>query len=282
MKIEPGVYPGIPMDVYVTWDAANFSTINKFDRSAAHAREIIVNPPDQTPAMALGSATHAAVLEPELFRKNWAVGPEGDKRTKKTQLAWAKFESENPDKISLTAKEYAQCCSMMHSAHQNPDILEMIKGPKFTELSVVWVDKNTGVLCKCRVDLVGRLWGNVVISDLKTTMDASEDAWNYEVRKYKYHAQAAMYLDGLENASAAIGRRFVWVALEKTAPFGTALYEPDEATIDKGRRMYGKWLRQWKECQESGVWAGYPRGVRPLMLSDYHLRHEDGEETESF
>jgi hypothetical protein len=281
MKIEPGVYPGIPMDVYVTWDAANYSVLKKFDRSAAHAREMLTNPPDQTPAMALGTATHAAVLEPELFKSGWAVGPEGDKRTKKTKLAWAKFEAENPDKEAQTANEYAQCSAMAQAAHANPNVLELIKGKGFTELSFVWVDQATDVLCKGRIDRFGRLWGNNVIADLKTTTNASEEAWKWEVRKYFYHAQAAFYIDGLDKLSPSVNRKFIWIALEKEPPFGVALYEPDEATIDKGRRIYRKYLRQWKHCHATGIWPGYNEGVQSLMLPDWALRHEDGEESES-
>jgi hypothetical protein len=280
MKIEPGVYPGIPMEVYSTWEAANGSILKHFDRSAAHAREALVNPPDQTPAMALGSATHAAVLEPKLFKKNWAVAPECDRRTLVGKETWAKFLEESKDKLPLTAGENEQCTSMARAAHSEPLVSELINGKGWAELSFVWVDKATGVLCKGRVDFLGRLWGNVVISDLKTTNDASEEAWKYEVRKYKYHAHAAIYLDGLQNAAAASGRKFIWIAQEKKPPFATAIYEPDEATIDKGRRMYRKWLRQYKACKESGVWAGYASGVRPLMLPDWALQHEEGEEGE--
>lgn len=278
MKIKPGVYPDVPMSIYSQWDAANFSTIKLFRRSAAHAREMMVNPPDQTPAMLLGSGTHAAVLEPVLFKAEWATAPVCDKRTKVGKKTWADFVAANEGKEILTASEYEQCEGMMKGAHANPNVMELINNPGHTELSFVWIDEETGILCKGRIDRFGRLWGNSVIADLKTTENASEDAWNYEVRKYLYHVQAAFYLDGLEAAAPAIGRKFIWIALEKNPPHAVALYEPDEATIDKGRRMYHNYLRQWGLCKEAGVWPGYATGIQPLLLPDWALRTEEGED----
>jgi exodeoxyribonuclease VIII len=278
MKPEPGVYHDVPMSEYGSWDAANYSTLKKFDRSAAHAREMMVNPPDQTPAMRLGSAVHTAVLENELFKKEYVVAPKVDRRFKKDKIVWEKFLNDNKDREVLTGQEFEQCTFMSASARSNPLVQEILAEKGFTEMSFVWHDKDTGILCKGRVDRFGRLWGNSIIADLKTTENASEDSWKREVVKYQYHAQSAFYLDGLDTIAPVVDRKFLWIALEKTAPYAVALYEPDAATIDKGRRMYRKYLRMWGICQESGIWPGYAPGIQPLLLPDWALRQEEGED----
>jgi exodeoxyribonuclease VIII len=278
MKPEPGVYPGTPMEEYGRWDAANYSTLKHFKRSPAHAREALTNPPDQTPAMALGSAVHSAVLEPDLFIEQFAAAPICDKRTKAGKKTWADFCNANDDKEILKADEYDRCMKMSKSAGRNPIIEEMIKEMGCTELSFVWVDEDTGVLCKGRVDRYARLWGNSVVADLKTTEVATEDSWKREVVKYQYHAQAAFYLDGLECLSPVEGRKFLWLAIEKASPFAVAIFEPDAATIQKGRAMYRNYLRQWAACQETRVWPGYSAAIQPLMLPDWALRWEEGED----
>jgi exodeoxyribonuclease VIII len=278
MKIEPGTYPDIPMSEYGQWEAANYSTLKKFDRTAAHAREMLLNPPEQTKPMALGSATHAAVLEPELFRTSYSVAPVCDRRTTKGKKTWADFLADNEGKEVLTSGEYDQCFQMQQSAFENPLVFELVSGEGYTEFSFVWVDKDTGVLCKGRIDRFGRLWGHSVIADLKTTENASPDAWAREVVKYQYHAQSAFYLDGLDTCSPSIVRRFIWIALEKKPPYALAIYEPDAATLDKGRRMYRNYLRQWAKCQETNVWPGYDAGIQPLLLPDWALRQEEGED----
>jgi hypothetical protein len=278
MKPEVGVHPDVPMSEYGMWEAANYSVLKKFDRSAAHAREMLLNPPDQTSAMALGSATHAAVLEPDLFRANYVVAPKVDKRYKKDKEIWAKFEEEHKDKEILTAQEWEQCSGMMDSAHNNPLVNEIVQAAGYTELSFVWVDKDTDVLCKGRIDRFGRLYGHSVIADVKTTENATHDAWMREVMKYQYHAQAAFYLDGLDTVEPVVERRFIWIALEKKPPYAVAVFEPDAATLDKGRRMYRNYLRQWKSCRTYDVWPGYEAGIQPLLLPDWALREEEGED----
>lgn len=273
-----GTYPDVDMSDYGTWVAANYSTLKKFDRSAAHAREMLLNPPEQTPAMALGSAVHAAVLEPVRFAAEYVVAPKVDRRRKVDRKTWDDFLAANEDKEVLKADEHEQCIQMQGSALANPLISQLVGDAGYTELSFVWVDKDTDVLCKGRVDRFGRLWGHSVIADLKTTENASPDAWAREVVKYQYHAQAAFYLDGLDTVSPVVERRFIWIALEKKPPYAVAIYEPDLATLDKGRRMYRNYLRQWAACQESGTWPGYHAGISPLLLPDWALRHEEGED----
>jgi len=279
MKPEPGVYPDIPMSEYGTWDAANYSTLKQFKRSPAHAREMLVNPPDQTPAMALGSALHAAVLEPTLFSSDYVVAPKVDRRFNKNKKIWHDFQEANRDNEILTAQEYEQCIGMQDAAMANPIVAELVNATGFTELSFVWIEGDTGVLCKGRIDRFARLWGNSVIADLKTTENASPDSWTREVLKYQYHAQAAFYMDGLGGVDSQVAeRKFIWIVLEKKPPYAVAIYEPDAATIDKGRRMYRKYLRQWFMCQESGMWPGYATSIQPLLLPDWALRQEEGED----
>jgi len=278
MDAKVGIHPDVAMSEYGMWPWANYSTLKQFKRSAAHAREMLVNPPAQTQAMLLGTATHAAVLEPELFAQNFCVAPKCDRRTTVGKKTWADFLANNQDKEVLTADEYEQCIQMQGSALANPLVSQLVGDKGYTELSFVWVDKDTDVTCKGRVDRFGRLMGNSVIADLKTTENASEDAWAREVVKYSYHAQAAFYLDGLDTVSPVVERRFIWIAIEKKPPYALAIYEPDAATIDKGRRMYRNYLRQFLACHTSGVWPGYNAGVQPLLLPDWALRQEEGED----
>ncbi len=277
MKIEPGVHPNTTMSEYVTWDAANYSTLKQFKRSPAHARELMVNPPDQTPAMLLGQATHTCILEPDLFDEQFAVAPKVDRRFKKDKIIWEKFLADNKDKDVLTEQEHSQCRLMARQAHEHPTVTKILGEVGINELSFAWKDPVLGVMCKGRVDRFGYLMGNSVITDLKTTENASLDAWIRDVIKYQYHCQAAFYLDGL-NILEPADREFIWIAQEKKAPFACAVYQPDAATLQKGRAMYQNYLRQWVMCQETGEWPGYSTQIQPLLLPDWALRAELGEE----
>jgi exodeoxyribonuclease VIII len=278
MKPEPGVYPDVPMLEYSTWDCANYSTLKHFKRSAAHARASMVKPREQTPAMLLGQATHSAVLEPELFIEEYAAAPPCDKRTKVGKKIWADFCRDNEGKEILRASEYDQCMKMSKSAGRDAMIANILSEVGINEMSFVWEDSETGVLCKGRCDRFGYIMGNSAIVDLKTTEDASGRGWIREVLRYQYHAQAAFYLDGLNTLEPKTDRQFVWITLEKDEPYAVSIYQPDEATLGKGRAMYRNYLRQWFRCNETGMWPGYPSGIQSLLIPEWALRWEEGED----
>ena len=50
-------------------------------RSAAHLKYAMDNPQEPTQAMIIGSATHSAILQTDLFVKEWARLPEADSYT---------------------------------------------------------------------------------------------------------------------------------------------------------------------------------------------------------
>ncbi|MNW61807.1 hypothetical protein D3C74_398950 [compost metagenome] len=51
---------------------------------------------------------------------------------------------------------------------------------------------------------------------------------------------------------------FVFVNVEKTAPYLVSVTELDEDALDFGHMMIERATRIYKECTETGVWQGYP------------------------
>jgi hypothetical protein len=49
----PDVYPGVPHDVYRSWDAVCQSDLKRLQKSPAHLQAYLADPPAQTPAMRL-------------------------------------------------------------------------------------------------------------------------------------------------------------------------------------------------------------------------------------
>ena len=272
---KQGIYPGVPMSDYGKWDAANYSTLKHFKRSCAHAMQRYMHPPEPTPAMDLGQATHTAILEPERFERDYVVGPKVDRRFKKDKEIWARFLEQNPDKEILKTQDYARCIAMGEAVRRNSVMRELLDGIGGNELSFVWRDTDTDVWCKGRIDHFGRLWGNAAIADVKTTMDASPRGWAREVARYQYHVQAAMYLDALDTIEPVVERKFLWLALESEPPYAVGLYEPDFEAIEQGRKSYKHWLELWAECRRSGTWPGYEMAIQSLMLPRWAVDWEE-------
>src|SRR3990167_9079718 len=207
---KAGVYPGLSLAEYLAIDAANHSTLRRFARSAAHAREEMVHPPEPTAALAFGQAVHAAVLEPHAFSTDYAIGPEGDRRTKAGKDAWTRFELDHPGALVLGHDEGETIQAIVRAIGEHElarDLCRTARG--LSELTVLWdhalVGLEAPVRCKGRID---RLFG--------------------------YRSQAAFYLDGLRSLSD-LDRRYVLCAVEKERPHGVACYELDAKSLQHGR-----------------------------------------------
>jgi len=274
--IAPGLHRGVPYDVYARWDAVNHSTLRHFNRTAAHAREAIVNPSDQTEAQFLGHATHVAILEPDRFEAEFVAAPKFDKRTTEGKKGWAAFQAEHADATCMPKEEHDLCLRLRESVWAHPTAAELLKGAGFNEASAVWIDPGTGLRCKTRIDRLTSLAGWPVDVELKTTKDASRAAFGRDINYYRYHQQGAMQLDGL-NALAPHERKFVFVAVEKEPPYCVAVYELEEDALQLGRDDYQKHLRMYAECLSTNRWPGYPDGIDYVSLPPWAFRSIHGE-----
>lgn len=262
----PGIYPGVSRAEYESWQAINVSRLAHFDRSAAHAREAILYPKAPTAAMDLGTATHAAILEPGRFELDFAAAPECDRRTTVGKKVWSDFLAANPDKAHLTADEYDRVRGMRDAVWAHPVASEMLRGGH-NEVGIVWADKETGLLCKGLIDHIGPFDGWSWVVDVKKTTDARPHAFGRTIKNLHYGAKLAWYLDGC-NAIAPRERRGAWLAVEELPPYGVRIYEPDEEAMKAGRLKFKRWLWLYAEALRTNEWPSYEAGIAPLTARD--------------
>lgn len=272
-----GLHHSLSRHEYEQIDAANFSTLKHFDRSAAHAHEYILHPKEPTDAMELGTAVHMAILEPERFASAYTVAPKVDRRTKEGKAEWAKIEADNPGRSFLSTEEYEQCNGMMKAVESHPFAHQLIYGQGRNEISCIWKDEATGVLCKSRMDRFTSAWGYSVVLDIKSTGNAQEGIFKAQAARMLYHVQAAFYLDGL-NTLAPLDRRFLTLVIERERPHGIQIFEMDDEALSEGRSRYRSFLRQYKACKETNNWPGYVNGIQPLALPKWAMNRSDGGE----
>lgn len=273
MIVDPpksGVYPDVPAATYHSWRAANASTLKVVGRrSPSHAYHALHHPRDPTPALVIGEAAHAAILEPARFEEEYCRGLGIGKRSKADKEAWKVFEEANAGKMVLSADDYDHCNEMRQALLKHDTAAELLEtAGAMTEISLVWDDPELGCPCKARADLFSTLHGWSILGDLKTTQNAAPDAFSRSIANYDYHVQAAWYLDGAE-ALAPRDRRFIFIAVEKTPPFGVSCVELDERSLESGRTLYRRWLRAWSAAVASGKYEGYGAAVSPVSLPAY-------------
>ena len=108
-----------------------------------------------------------------------------------------------------------------------------------------WSDENTGVKCKAKADYVK---GDMIV-DLKTAQDASPTGFAKACANFGYHWQDAHYSNGSGCA------RFVFVVVETSYPFGTAVYELDEDAKYAGRCPVKAAINKYVESGTLCMWC---------------------------
>lgn len=265
---EPGIFFGVPRETYEQIRAVNYSTLKHFARSAAHYQWELLHPREPSEKQELGTAGHVGILEPSRFDEQYVKAPQFDRRTKAGKENYAAFQAAAGDKIPLGADDYAAVCGMKESVWsgvQTP-IKEMLAAPGQNEATVVWVDADTGLYCKTRIDRIATLGGWTWIVDLKTANNASERDFQRAIYTYRYYLQAAMHVDALIETVGAVHRRYAYIAVENSPPYCAAIYELHENAVERGRAEYKLYLKELAECQKQNHWPGYPTGIQLIDL----------------
>jgi hypothetical protein len=271
--IEPGCYDDIPFEEYRRIPAINFSTLKLVARSLAHYRWTARG--DESPALAFGSLTHVGKLEPELLMSHYVVIPEaqfirntqrwaktpGNRTGKSSGQPYAtpksakhykdqveEFMLGHPGKQEVSVDWWNNLQGMLEAMDRNKEAKRHF-GAGRPEVTIVWIDRETGLFCKGRIDWVND--NEQTHADLKTFQDV--DRFNpYDLR---YNMQAAMYQEGFK---AVTGWKYtpICVAVEKQTPFSVMAAPYSRDGLELGREDFRTALRKVAEATKKRRWPG--------------------------
>lgn len=264
---EPGIYKNIPFDAYCTWDAVNVSSLKPAMRSWRHYQMALYEERKPSPAMQIGRLLHSLRFEPRKLLNEYVVMPDfvkeieaeypgkwksirGTKEYENRVKAW---RSDNTDKTEVTAEWMEQVQGMDMALSTHPRACEYLATPAESELSVVWRDPETDLLCKIRIDHAQHQHQR--ITDLKSIDDATRA--EQQIKKLLYHVQGAFYTDGMMYATGGELYQFCFVFVESSPPFGVRAAPLSELAIDEGRKIYRRLLNELAECRASDHWPIY-------------------------
>lgn len=266
--INAGLITGISNEYYHASLGVSKSQLDQLAKSPAHYLDSLKTPRKETPAMRLGTLFHGLILEPE--RIKIAPAPVCDKRTKEGKAVWERFCLENQGAEVVTAEEAEQLAGMVQAVRRHPAAFRLLYSCNgVAEGSAWWIDRQSGELCRCRPDY---LRDDGVIVDLKTTEDASPEAFSRSIAKYGYHRQAAMYLDGLDAATGNRPSGFVFVCVEKKSPYAVSVYQLDMQGEEAGRVQYRSLLMTLADCKCSGKWPAYSDRIETISLPSWSAK----------
>jgi hypothetical protein len=254
--------PDIPNETYhADRSCVSVSGLKEILRSPAHFQAYLQGfKHKETPAMFLGTAVHARLLEPHLYVSEYAVAPTSDKRLSE----YKQFILANANKRILTPDQNATIEGIAASVSQHVSATTLLRAGR-VEHSIIWQDEETGIWQKIRPDCLCVDFDTGICLDVKKTIDASKDVFVRACVNYNYDMQAAMYLEGLRYVFQR-DFDFIFLPVEEDAPYGCALYGVPQEMLDRGHRRYREALHILKRCLDSGQWPCYqPAGDYDIL-----------------
>ena len=216
--------------------------------------------PEHKDVFDFGSAAHKMVLGagPEL-----AIIGAPDWRTKKAKEAKEAAYAEG--KTPLLAAEHAQVLAMAEAIRRH-EIAGTLLDPGAggnAEQSLFWVDYETGIQRRCRIDRLpdGQAPGPFVLTDYKSCEHADPDSIAKAVTNYGYLQQEDWYLDGVRALGLSDNPDFWFIFQEKAPPYlvNVARIKEEDRWIGRARNRQA--IERFRDCTESGLWPGYEGGT---------------------
>ena len=243
-------------------------------------------PKEDSDAMFMGRSIHARILTPDAPLEGFVAIPENYPapancsavKTKKCQpgdpLPWhgaATYckewlaRQEEAGVYALSTTQIGDMNGIVNAIVNHPVCdLAFKEGRPEVSLFKEYHRENGMILRKARLDWVSP---GPALVDIKTCLDARKVEFDWTLWQRRYYVQAAYYLD-LWNELHPDDRKtnFVFIAVEKFAPYNLQIFDIDPGTIEDGRREYQRNLALIIECKRTGVWPGYPTEIQTIKM----------------
>ena len=285
-----GLHAEVPAEEYHDLDRCSNSRLSLLQRSPAHAKEAMDNPKPTTKAQRIGTATHTAILEPDLLDDTVAVAGQcagitnsGSRcsRTGKVRRAGKWYcGTHDPgeeeagsayDGIVVSEEQRERITGMVEAVCAHPAAWDLLfRGD--SEMTALFdhshINKETGEVydlpCKARIDHITE--GTDALVDLKTTRDASKESFQKDVWRNGYFRQLAFYHYALDQCAAGPVADSYIVAVEKKPPHAVAVYQLTDTTLKAGWRQLEDLLARYAKCERTNDWPAYSDEAQELEL----------------
>lgn len=273
---ENGVYINVDEALYHA-DEGRMSKhqLDTFARSPAHwlAERQGRRKHKKTDPMSWGSALDMLLTDEPRFIDVYVPGPDVSRVTKK----WKAFETNlAAGQIGIKETDYKNILGARKAleAHSLAARYLFARGAHYqVTINWAWEVANYKIPMRSRLDAVLINSETICIVDLKRAEDARGEAFSKAIMNYRYHIQAACYIDALSRALHVHDNiDFVFVAVEPEPPHAIAVYRLDDFSYELGISMFNLALLDFARCAEQGSFPSYPEEVRTLQLPAFYLK----------
>ena len=269
-----GIFDDLPASTYHAAPGLSNSMLKNLEPTPAHLVAYLTGEREVTPAMVLGTLTHSLVLEPDKGLPRISIKPDDLRRNSKAFKAW---EAEQNGNLIIGQDAFDSLLGMTASIARHPFASKALRNGR-TELSLfsnkVLEDGREPVLRKMRLDFAPL---TNYLCDVKTCLDASEVEFGKTMLNMGYHRQAAWYLDIWNDLHPQDQREgFLFIAVEKSAPYAVACYFLEPEAISLGRSVNEKLARVYMECRDAQKWPAYSDGWKMIDVPKWALGRNEG------
>lgn len=266
-----GIFHGLPAQTYHTTKGVSHSMLKNLHPTPAHLLAYLAEKREQTAAQLFGTLVHHRVLEPERPLPQIAIKTKAIDFKTKEGKAW-RSEQQGAGRLIVTESEFENINGCVSAIARHP-LCQKIFAEGRSEVSI-FKNFNYGgtVLRKARLDWLPV--GNALV-DIKTTQNASPESFAKEILNYRYHSQAAYYLDIVNDSLERPDKEcFIIVAVEKHPPHCVAIYNLSQRAIGKGRLLNTNDLATYIDCIGRNHWPGYSEQAVDLDLPYFTYKDE--------
>lgn len=268
-----GIHINVPVDVYRKLPADSISLVKQLSRSPLHYRHRRINNLETDP-MRLGTAAHAAILEPDRFVKDFSVW---DKVTESGSMSprrgkdWDRFRDMHRSTTIITKKDFDFSNAMHTAVRGHESAMDYLRKGE-PEVTLQWLFDAR--LCRGRLDWLTIIEDQPVIVGVKTTKDCRHFIFGSHAHKLGYHLQWAWYHDGYMELTGRIPK-MIEIVVESTPPHAVAVYRITDDILNQGREEYQALLPILDRCQTSQEWPGPVEGEEDLSFPTYAYKGAD-------
>lgn len=220
-----------------------------------------------TPAMILGSATHAMILGDD----DDIVALDVDSfRTLEARAA--RDEALAAGKYPLTNDQHDHARAMANSALRNPEVKRLISSGT-PEVSFFTEHGETGQHVRGRADWIDET--NARIVDFKTSDSADPAKFSRLAGNMGYHVSAAHYGDSWGRHAGTPRWDVDFVVIERDYPHTVSVIRLGPMSIDLGRRVMTRGIHTYRHLTMTNKWSTPWPGTTTVDVPTYQFYAED-------
>lgn len=240
---------------YEKIEAEHWTALKHMAKSPKQYRHARDHKGKDTTGRLKGRGTHTAVLEPQRFLLDYALFRGKVRRGKE----WDAFKEVHKEENILKRPEYEHCLAVAKSVNDHPAAARILRDAKREE-TISWIDEETGLPCKARLDLYFD-----GIADLKGVKSVHPRILSAEVARMMYHCQLAFYREGVRVTTGKNMRCYL-ICVEHNAPHDVVVREIDDDGLYAGWELVRGLLNRVAECKASNHWPGISDEIESLEL----------------